>query len=671
MTLLFSGMLVVPATVANAAVRPRASAPGTLEICKSSANGMSGRTFSFSVDGGSAILVAGGGCSGPMSVASGSHTIVEAPTAGLQVKAIKANHLVSKDISHGTVTVTVKAGSTAGTETLVTYTNQRNPAVGLKVCKSAGASSPSLIGDQFSFTENGGAAFSVAAGTVAAPNCGPVQSYKLDTVVNVAELATPGTHVSGITVSDGRGSNVNTAAGTVDATIGAGVTIVTYTNDVNPITQTGFIEVCKSTFDEFVSGSFDFTITDAAGVVYQQSVMVGQCTAPIQVAVGNATVTEAASFPNYVDEIAVFPSGRTVSSNLSNRTVTVKVVQGDSSTETAVNFDNATNRGFFKVCKTLTANSSALAGKPFYFGVVDAFGSHLDTVYAGAAGTTACIIDFDAVPLGSHVSITEQSTDNVVNTAVSVSPASNDAGSFAPTANLTIGSGITTATFTNMAFGTIEVCKVAADASTATQTFQFSVNGGAPISVHAGQCSLPIAVPAGTATVSEAGKTNFHLVSVTATGPTGDNRWISGNSPVVASTPFGGVENETVVTFTNAVNTGQFKICKASPELTLQGVTFNFTFSYTVNGTTTNGTAALTPGTCSSLSGSIPVVDPNGLPIPIYVAEAATPTVQVSNIAVQNGNLTASSLANGTATFNTLQGFSTITYTNVRTPIVN
>src|SRR5476651_100505 len=185
MTLLFSGFLVVPATVANAAAKPKASAPGTLEICKAAANGMAGKSFSFSVDGGAGIAVAGGGCSGPMSVAAGSHTIVEAATAGLQVKAIKANHLVSKDIAHGTVAVTVKAGSTAATETLVTYTNIANPALGLKVCKSAGA--------------------------VAAPNCGPVTKYKLGTVVNVAELATPGTRVSGITVSDARGSNANNA----------------------------------------------------------------------------------------------------------------------------------------------------------------------------------------------------------------------------------------------------------------------------------------------------------------------------------------------------------------------------------------------------------------------------------------------------------------------------
>jgi hypothetical protein len=668
MTLLFSGSLVVPALVANASVTPRVSAAGTLELCKSSANGMAGRAFQFSIDGGAAVTVNGGACTGPMLVASGAHTIVEAPTAGLFVKAIKANRVNSKDLATGTVSVRVKSGTTAADETLVTYVNARNASVGLKICKQS--PDTALQGKLFSFTENGGPAFSVAAGPVGAPICGPVQAYPLDTIVNVAELASTGTHVSGITVSDGRGSNVNTAARTVSATIGAGVTIVTYTNTENTPVDNGYIEVCKSAWDPFVSGSFDFTITDSAGKVSTQSVLVGQCTAPLLVAAGNVSVAETARAPYYVADIEVFPFDRLVTSNLANRTVTVTVPKGDSSTETVVDFQNATNVGFFKVCKTLTANSSALAGRTFVFTVVDAAGQHTDSVVAGAAGTTACVIDFDAVPIGSHVSITEQGTPNVQNIGVSVSPASNNAGSSVPTANLKIGSGITTATFTNEAFGTIEVCKDAADPSTATQTFQFSVNGGVPISVHAGGCSMPISVPAGTATVAEIGKNNFHLVSVTALGPTGSSRVQSGTNPVTVVTPFGGVENETLVTFTNAVNTGQFKICKASSEPTLQTTTFNFTSSYTVNGVTTTGTAALTPGTCSALSGSIPVVDPNGLPIAITVSEGAMATVAVSNIAVQNGSLVTSSLANRTATFNTFQGFSQITFTNVRTQIL-
>jgi hypothetical protein len=118
------------------------------------------------------------------------------------------------------------------------------------------------------------------------------------------------------------------------------------------------------------------------------------------------------------------------------------------------------------------------------------------------------------------------------------------------------------------------------------------------------------------------------------------------------------------------VNTGQFKICKVSSEPTLQGVTFNFTFSYSVNGTTTNGTAALTPGNCSSFSANIPVVDANDNPIDVQVTDAATPTVAISDISVANGLELAANTTTGVADFNPYQGFSTITYTNVRTPPV-
>ena len=153
---------------------------------------------------------------------------------------------------------------------------------------------------------------------------------------------------------------------------------------------------------------------------------------------------------------------------------------------------------------------------------------HDVSVVAGSAGTTACVIDPVVLPLGTHVSITEHAVPNVPLSGVSVSPASQDLGSAPPTANLAVGSGITTATFTNVTSGTVEVCKIAADAQTATQTFQFSVNGGAPISVKAGQCSLPIGVPSGTVSISELAKTNFKLVGVTAVGPASENRLLSG-----------------------------------------------------------------------------------------------------------------------------------------------
>jgi hypothetical protein len=644
---------------------------GTIEICKSSLNGMAGKAFQFSLNGAAPITVVGGGCSPSIVTPAGPATVTEAPNAGTEVAAVKARNTVSKDLSTGTVTVNVKAGSTPANEELVTFINKVPPALGLKICKAADPSSLSLVGDLFSFSENNGPAFSVGAGTVDTPVCGPITKYPMNTVVNVSELPTAFTHASAISVSDNRGTNVDAAAGTATATIGSGVTVVTYTNAVNPLPQSGFVEVCKDAGDQFVTGTFAFTIT-APGFTSSQTVAVGQCSSAIQVPAGEVSVAETAQFPYTTKSVKVVPTNRLVTKNVANATATVTVPVGDSSTETQIAFTNQTLTGQIKVCKTLTANSTALAGSSFTFTVTSATGHpQTDTVVAGAAGSTACVMHPTALPLGSAVSITETGAPNVQNVGVSVSPASQDAGSAAPTANVTVGTGVTTATFTNEAFATLELCKIAADPSTATQTFQYSVNGGAPVSVHAGQCSLPVVVPAGTATVNEVGRPNFHLVGVTAVGPTLDNRLTSASNanPATVLVPFGGVANETVVTFTNAVDTGQLKICKVSTEPTLQGITFNFTYSYTVNGVTTNGTAALTPGSCSSLSGSIPVVDANGLAIPVSVAEVLQPTAIVSNIAVANGTLVTSNLAAGTSTVNVAVGVTLVTFTNVRTPL--
>lgn len=668
MTLALTGFLVMPAQAANPVPNTNR---GTIEICKSSRFGMAGRPFQFTISTssgtGAPFTVIGGGCSGPISTPAGLNTVVEAPTNGLQVFAIRSRHVISKNLAKGTIVVRVKALSTPADERLVTYVNQPIPADGLKVCKSADADSPSLVGQPFTFTENGGPAYSVSAGTVAAPNCGPVTPYQLGTNVDVAELATPGTHVSDITVSDNRGSNFDTAAGTVTATIGSGVTIVTYTNAVTIGRPDGFIEVCKSAGDGYVRGSFDFTITDAGGVVGIESVAVGQCSPPVKVRSGNVTVTEAARSPYYVSAIFVVPNGRLVSSNLSNRTVTVTVPKGDEGTETTVTFENSTRTGQIKVCKTLTGRSEGLAGYKFYFDVTDVNGTHSLSVVAGLAGSTACVLDPVALPLHSAVSITERPVANVQVVSVKVAPISQDTGSAPPTANFTIGSGVTTATFTNRALGTLEVCKKSADASTATQTFRFSVNGAAAISVHADACSLPIVVPAGTATVLELGTNNFHLVGVTAVGPSNENRLISGptENPAKVGVPFGGVGNETVVTFTDAVDTGRFKICKASTEPSLQNTSFVFSYSYTIGNTPFTGTVTVKPGGCSAFSGDIPVVDPNGQPIPVYVSEAAMAGVAVSGIVVDNGNLIASNPGAGTATISVYKGATTVTFTNV------
>src|SRR3954470_16185375 len=82
-------------------------AAGTLELCKSSLNGMSGRTFSFTVTpkGGSAIgvMVKGGRCSGPIQIPGGGDTTIleQASDPATDVAAVRVTpsaRLVSTDL---------------------------------------------------------------------------------------------------------------------------------------------------------------------------------------------------------------------------------------------------------------------------------------------------------------------------------------------------------------------------------------------------------------------------------------------------------------------------------------------------------------------------------------------------------------------------------------------
>src|SRR5881398_3246960 len=122
--------------------------------------------------------------------------------------------------------------------------------------------------------------------------------------------------------------------------------------------------------------------------------------------------------------------------------------------------------------------------------------------------------------------------------------------------------------------GFVEVCK-ASGSPAVTGSFSFSVNDSTPVSVGVGECSAPMEVPAGTATVAETptmdangfSDADFTAVSdirTTAPGALNEdliNSSLSGRSATVAVTA-GGVANTTIVTFTNVLVQGYVEICK-------------------------------------------------------------------------------------------------------------
>jgi hypothetical protein len=407
--------------------------------------------------------------------------------------------------------------------------------------------------------------------------------------------------------------------------------------------STGYVEVCKVAGDSSVHGSVTITVT-AGTTTYSQLVPVGQCTGQIEVPAGTATVSESAPFPYYLASVTTSPASYLLSTNLPQKSATVKVApSSDGSNETLVRLINKTNTGYFKVCKTLASNAQDVissGNNTFYFdatyqragGPVVNYGQIAITV--PTLNQPACMLS-RPIALDARVRVTEENATATTLTGITITPASANLGSSGRTANFRMGTtagSVVTATFTNMANGTIEVCKQMTDWNYNGLPFQFKINGGSPITVNAGQCSAPISVPAGTATVEELAKKDFSLVGFTAVGPDGGNRLISGTNPITVSVPYGDVGNETLVTATNKVNTGQFKVCKILDTNVPVGKTYTFTNKVKSGGQTNTWTTSLTPtGTgaagevCSGLSYDYPVVLPDGSRTVVTVTEGPSP----------------------------------------------
>ena len=373
-------LLVALATAGVLVVGAQAASAQVIEICKSSANGMSGRGFSYTVapSGGSAFSVgpiAGGRCSGPIFVAGATAVVTEQQSdPATDVKSITvrpSNRKLSENLAGRSVTVTT--GATTASETLITFVNQ--PVGGnfgtLKVCKLT--ETPAFLGRSFSFSVNGGPLVSTEANDAFADpssySCRILGTFQVGSIVNVHEQIPSGVEVQWIDTDPGENLlDFNTATGDATVLIGNGTTIVYYDDEPAPPSGTGFIEVCKnvSWSDPAVTGPFSFTVTDAAGATYELTVLAGQCSEPIQVAAGVNEVAEHPRAGTELVDVNAFPGDRLLTVNLINRTATVEVPVSDSSNdETQVEFVNEALRGQLKVCKALGPGSADLVGETF------------------------------------------------------------------------------------------------------------------------------------------------------------------------------------------------------------------------------------------------------------------------------------------------------------------
>jgi len=218
---------------------------GYLEICKqSNPNYPVTGTFDFTASApqfsSGTIQVPVGECSGPVEVPSGQVTVTEAPTIGDLVSDVTAcsynefgecvPDLISWTLPDLYATVPVESGGVSS-ETLTTFTNYAASPGQLKVCKIAGLGTP--VGTEFTFTVTGIPPFQVQAGPPGQGGfCQLVAgTFPVNTPVTIAETPNAGYPLTSATVECNACTySVNLPQSSVTTTIGAGITVASFTN---------------------------------------------------------------------------------------------------------------------------------------------------------------------------------------------------------------------------------------------------------------------------------------------------------------------------------------------------------------------------------------------------------------------------------------------------------
>jgi hypothetical protein len=655
-----AGVLVVGAHAASA---------GTLEICKSGANGMAGKTFHFTVSPGGAaagynVKPAGAGftCTSVINTgaANTSATVTESDvdttSEVASISVIPSSRKVSENL--GAKQVVVNLGTTTANETQVRFTNQPpNGTSGiLKVCKLT--QTPAFLGRSFSFSvgptlgNQGPLVSTVANDAFDDPSnwsCRILGTFQAGSVVFVKEQIPANVEVDFIDTDPGANLvDFDTDQGWAQVRVEAGTTLVLFDDEPIPPSGTGFLEICKNPpgfQDPAVTGSWHFTITDQdgnpVGPAGGVDVLTNQCSDRLTVPAGILTVTETARAGFQLTSVFTTPPDALVNSNIINRTADVEVpTSSDPADEVQVSFVNEAIRNQLKICKALGANSSVLVGQVFYFRVTNVTDPSnpipLGTTSVQAASTTQCVI-FGNVPLGTVVQVDEffVGPDNP-NTP------GDESGQFITTtspATTTIGPGVNTVTITNTAFGQLEICKnlVAGLGRMNQPNFQFRIDNGGIIIVRAGTCSTARNVSVGNHTVTEVASNDFEVTAIQV-DPAG--RIVGApdlaNRTVTVNVPFG-PNGETVVTYTNAIRTGTVKVCKTIPLTSVDSLApapNGRTYNFNVNVQTAPGNPGVfTPfavnvflpagatSACSGFIGPFPVLQSDGTNTIIGVQE--------------------------------------------------
>jgi hypothetical protein len=245
--------------------------------------------------------------------------------------------------------------------------NQRNRAQ-LKVCKALGPGSADLSGHVFNFDVDlqgagmipayGYSTYVSVVASASTTQCVVAGDFPVGADVDVHEVF--GKTLLGQSTDDGSFIDVS-GEGTVH--INPGINSITITN-----TARGLLEVCKAkiTYLTGTQPTFTFVIDGAKTITVQA----GKCSPPMRVSVGQHTVNERLTQPNFELDpwapgggITATPAAAEVSKSIPGRTITVHVSYGQ---DTAVTFYNRVRRGQVKICKLVPIGSQDAIGTTLF-----------------------------------------------------------------------------------------------------------------------------------------------------------------------------------------------------------------------------------------------------------------------------------------------------------------
>ena len=296
----------------------------------------------------------------------------------------------------------------------------------VNVCKVGTAGVPA--GTPFSFTVNGTPLI------VATGQCVTLR-FRVGTHVDVAEIASANTSLTGLTLVPATAGTTDQQTGTASLIAGVGNTTLTYTNSS---TTNGALVICKVAGPGITAGrSFDFHVENAPG----PTVAAGSCSDPISVVASTISLGESSSGPDFdVASIAVDPTANRVTGGITG--VVVKILVGQTTT---VSFTNESTYGSLVICKV--AGAGVGADMEFTFdlrrGAVDV--PDPITLKPGACSTPRSFIEGD-------ITINEREPVGFAVTSIVVVPSGNVQVLHDNTAIVKIVRGTTTmVTYTNSA----------------------------------------------------------------------------------------------------------------------------------------------------------------------------------------------------------------------------